>query len=43
MPAAASVAAVAASIGSSCCRSLACWVSSAATITCSKVVTAWAL
>jgi hypothetical protein len=43
IPAAARVAAVALSMGWSCCRSLASWVNSAATITCSPVVTAWAL
>jgi hypothetical protein len=43
MPAAAKVAAVASSIGSSWLRSLACWVSSAATTSCFMVVTAWAL
>jgi hypothetical protein len=43
IPAAVRVAAVAASIGRSCCRSLVCWVGSAATITCATVVTAWAL
>jgi hypothetical protein len=30
-------------IGASCWRSLACWVSSAATTTCSQVAAAWAL
>jgi hypothetical protein len=43
IPAAVRVAVVAASIGRSCCRSLVCWVNSAATITCWQVVTAWAL
>jgi hypothetical protein len=37
------VALVAAGIGRSCRRSLVCWVSSAATITCAAVMTAWAL
>jgi hypothetical protein len=43
IPAAARVAAVALSMGCSCWKSLACWVSSAATMICSQVVTAWAL
>jgi hypothetical protein len=43
IPAAASVVAVACRMGSSWWMSLASQVSSAATITCSKVVTAWAL
>jgi hypothetical protein len=43
MPAAARVVRMAASIGASCWRSLACWVSSAATTTCWQVAAAWAL